>query len=472
MAETAAHGKVRRTAGGRSHDRIAPPGWRALSQDRPPILTLAGGFALLLLAAITAGWLAVESRAAFDRVALSLSIRQSVAVLLSTLQDAETGQRGFLLTADEAYLAPYARARGRVLATEPALAALVADMPAQVARMQRLAPLINAKMAELDRTVTLARQDRLEEAMAIVRDDSGLATMDEIRAILAALDATERTALADHAAEAAHNNRLLLIAIAVAILGALLLGLVLAAGAWRRLAAAEADAEALEKVVNARTADLEREKARAEALLDEASHRVGNALALVSAFIGMQARVSPATRPALEAVRSRISAIAATQRRLRLMPGQDAVDVAPFLAGLVEDFRRTLPDARIDVTLDAAPLTLPSRDATSLGVIAMELASNAVKHAYPGAMRGTVAIRLVPEGDAWLLEVSDDGTGATADAEPDGEGQHGEGLGGTVIDAMAQVLGATIDRAPVSGKAPRPGTRVRVLLPARAPAAP
>lgn len=439
------------------------PGWRTLSQDRPPIGTLAGGFGLLLLAALAAAWLAFESRAAFDRVALSLSIRQSVAVLLSTLQDAETGQRGFLLTGDAAYLAPYARARGRVLATEPALANLVAEMPAQAARMARLAPLIAAKMEELDRTVALARQDRLDEAMAIVRDDSGQAAMDEIRAILAALDSTEQIALADHTDAAAHSNRLLLAAIAAAILGALLLGTVLAAGAWRRLSAARADAKALAVVVSARTADLEREKARAEALLDEASHRVGNALALVSAFIGMQARASPATRPALEAVRGRISAIAATQRRLRLMPGQDAVDVAPFLAGLVEDFRKTLPDARIEVTLDAAPLTLPSRDATSLGVIAMELATNAVKHGFPGSMRGTVAIRLVPTDDGWVLEVSDDGTGATAGAEPSGEG-----LGGTVIDAMAQVLRATVDRAPLSADAQRPGTRVRVLLPAPA----
>jgi two-component sensor histidine kinase len=442
-----------------------------LSQDRPPIGTLAGGFALLLLAALTAAWLAFAGRAAFDRVALSLSIRQSVAVLLSTLQDAETGQRGFLLTGDEAYLAPYARAQGRVQATQPALAALVADMPPQAVRMQRLAPLVADKMAELERTVTLAHQDRLAEAMAIVRGDAGRNTMDEIRAILAALDATEQAALADHAAAAAHNNRLLLAAIAVAILGALLLGAVLAAGAWRQLSAARADAEALEAQVHARTADLEREKARAEALLDEASHRVGNALALVSAFIGMQARASPATRPALEAVRTRISAIAATQRRLRLMPGQDAVDVALYLAGLVEDFRKTLPDARVELTLDAAPLTLPSRDATSLGVIAMELVTNAVKHGFPGAMRGTVAIRLLQDGDAWMLEVTDDGTGATAAAEPGTEGLSAEGLGGTVIDAMAQVLGATIERAPLSADARHPGTRVRVTLPGPEPVA-
>lgn len=437
-----------------------------MSQDRPPIGTLAGGFALLLLAALTAAWLAFESRAAFDRVALSLSIRQSVAVLLSTLQDAETGQRGFLLTGDEVYLAPYARARGRVLATEPALADLVAEMPPQAARMQRLAPLIAAKMEELDRTVALARQARLEEAMAMVRGDAGREAMEQIRSILAALDATEQAALADHATEATQNNRLLLAAIAFAVFGALLLGMVLAAGGWRRLSTARADAQALAIVVKARTADLEREKARAEALLDEASHRVGNALALVSAFIGMQARASPATRPALEAVRSRISAIAATQRRLRLMPGQDSVEAAAYLGGLVEDFRKTLPDTRIDVTLGAGSLALPSRDATSLGVIAMELATNAVKHGFPGAMRGTVAISLAQEGEAWVLEVSDDGTGAIADAEPGGEG-----LGGTVIEAMAQVLRATIDRAPMSDDALRPGTRVRVKMPAPEPAA-
>jgi glucose-6-phosphate-specific signal transduction histidine kinase len=86
-------------------------------------------------------------------------------------------------------------------------------------------------------------------------------------------------------------------------------------------------------------------------------------------------------------------------------------------------------------------------------------------------MRGTVAIRLLQDGDAWMLEVTDDGTGATAAAEPGTEGLGAEGLGGTVIDAMAQVLGATIDRAPLSADARHPGTRVRVMLPAPEPVA-
>src|SRR5690606_13982099 len=108
----------------------------------------------------------------------------------------------------------------------------------------------------------------------------------------------------------------------------------------------------LEARVQERTADLERsngelaaEKDRTEALLKDLNHRVGNSLQLVSAFLGMQESntSSHEAKASLSSARSRIMAIASTQRRLRLGTDNETCDVNELLSDLVEDLRATVP---------------------------------------------------------------------------------------------------------------------------------
>ncbi|MEU4238556.1 CHASE3 domain-containing protein [Actinoplanes sp. NPDC026619] len=71
------------------------------------------------------------------------------------LKDAETGQRGFLITGEDSYLAPYTAAQTNVATAQQTLRTLTADNAAQQARLDELAPLIESKFAELKETIDL-----------------------------------------------------------------------------------------------------------------------------------------------------------------------------------------------------------------------------------------------------------------------------------------------------------------------------
>ncbi len=115
----------------------------------------------------------------------------------SSLKDTETGQRGYLLTQNEDYLEPYNY--GLLLATSSLqqLKSLTQDNPVQQQRLDKLNQLMNLKLAELKRTVTLAQQDRnLTAALAIVNQNHGKQIMDKIRVSLQQFIAQEQQLLA------------------------------------------------------------------------------------------------------------------------------------------------------------------------------------------------------------------------------------------------------------------------------------
>ena len=111
--------------------------------------------------------------------------------LLSTAQDAETGQRGFLLTDDEHYLEPYDAALLALTSQLDALSKLTRDDPKQQDRIGPLKTHIGAKLAELKQTIDLRRGQGAAAALAIVTTDRGKVEMDTIRAQLAAMNQEE-----------------------------------------------------------------------------------------------------------------------------------------------------------------------------------------------------------------------------------------------------------------------------------------
>jgi signal transduction histidine kinase/DNA-binding response OmpR family regulator/CHASE3 domain sensor protein len=143
--------------------------------------------------------------------------------LLSHVQDAETGQRGFLLTNSESYLSPYESA---LRATEPKLdqiEALTQDNAGQQDRLQLLRQHLEAKLAELDRTIELRRTIGLEAAVAVVNSDRGKIEMDAIRAQIAAMaDEETRVRTLRLAEMEAAQQRALLSTLLSAALGILL----------------------------------------------------------------------------------------------------------------------------------------------------------------------------------------------------------------------------------------------------------
>ncbi|MBD2082878.1 CHASE3 domain-containing protein [Leptolyngbya sp. FACHB-17] len=103
--------------------------------------------------------------------------------VLSEVKDAETGQRGFLLTQKTRYLQPYYDSVRQASRELQDLQSLTRDNPRQQARIQQLQPLISAKFLELKQTVDLNRAQGLTAALAVVQTDQGQALMDQIRAV-------------------------------------------------------------------------------------------------------------------------------------------------------------------------------------------------------------------------------------------------------------------------------------------------
>ncbi|MGN6479201.1 response regulator [Luteibacter sp.] len=121
--------------------------------------------------------------------------------VLSSLQDAETGQRGYLLTGNEGYLEPYRAAVGVIPGRLDVARAAMSDDPAQVARLVELKARTGDKLDELAQTIALRRKQGLEAALAVVNSDRGKTAMDDIRARLAAMGAAEAEQRARRLAE-------------------------------------------------------------------------------------------------------------------------------------------------------------------------------------------------------------------------------------------------------------------------------
>jgi len=111
--------------------------------------------------------------------------------VLSAVQDAETGQRGYLLTGNDSYLEPYETALGVASARLDAIAKAVEGDPAQRDRFKQLASRVQGKFDELRETIQLRRDQGFEPALAVVSSNRGKATMDDIRARLGAMRAVE-----------------------------------------------------------------------------------------------------------------------------------------------------------------------------------------------------------------------------------------------------------------------------------------
>ncbi len=159
--------------------------------------------AVLVLAATA--WLAAANLA--DKPAASAQTRQLQSVqsraetVFSTLKEAETGQRGYLLTGDLGYLRSYMLARERLDRDLASLATAPMSGDRRHSRMDIIRDLAAAKMVELHRSVTLLEAGMTAAALEVVRTNESRRTMEAIRAEVDALELESMTPLAVAAAE-------------------------------------------------------------------------------------------------------------------------------------------------------------------------------------------------------------------------------------------------------------------------------
>jgi methyl-accepting chemotaxis protein len=167
---------------------------------------IAAGFALSFVLLMAVGAVAYTNINKLSSTAQWVShtheVLEHIAGVLSLLKDAETGQRGYLITGDEPFLEPYRTGSGEVLNVVKELRKLTADNPAQQKRLDSLESLVVARLAELKQTIDLRAKGSVEEAVKIVRGGEGKRFMDDIRRIVGEMDDEERGLLKQRAEEA------------------------------------------------------------------------------------------------------------------------------------------------------------------------------------------------------------------------------------------------------------------------------
>ena len=424
-----------------------------------------GFFALIVIVGATI-WLVERGNSLFEQSALQRSIRIVAVDLRDHLRTAESSQRGFLLTGNEIYLAPYDTANTRARQELNDLGRMIAPDAPNRAVLPRLSEAVGEKIVEMDNSIALKSAGRNADAMALLQSNRGKTLMDEINVFLygAILTADESGTL--NSSEQQRNASLLRwisagAAVVIILVVFVVVFTVYRSGQELKLARDEVQAInlTLEERVKTRTADLAMARERAEVLLVEVNHRVANSLQLVAVLVRMQMRsvTDTAARDALLETQSRINAISLIHKSLYTSGDVTNVALSDYLGAMLSNMETAMKKNGHTPILKCylEPISLSTDASVSLGVAVQELVTNAFKYAYPDDKPGEVRVRLKRLGDGKAeLTVEDDGVGITPNAT-----HAGTGLGSKIIHMMAASLQTQVEyinRAP--------GTAARLVL--------
>ncbi|HEY0291858.1 MAG TPA: CHASE3 domain-containing protein [Hansschlegelia sp.] len=464
----------------------------AAKSARNEILLLILGFAVLVVVGASSVWIAGRNAVFNAQLAQTSELKSHILLTLSVAQNAETGQRGFLLTNDERYLTPYETA---LAAWEPRirrLAELVGPTGPQHDRASALAAALKIKMDELAETVALQRAGKFSEAHAVVETDRGRDAMLEVRRIVTEMRAYEDEQFAKRSGDAAWGANLQL---AVVIIG-LLIAAALAYGAQvivrrqtRTLKAAQDELShanaGLEAAVAERTSELTTANDEIQRFAYIVSHDLRAPLVNVMGFtseldaarrvlkdqidalieaspgsVGEEARLAvdedlPEAIGFIRASTTKmdrlINAILKLSREGRRVVTPESVsirDVAEQIAATLHQQTQSA-DAEIVVEPDTPPLVT---DRFSIEQIFQNLIENAVKY-LDRSRPGRIVVRGRRVGAQVEYMIEDNGRGIDAkDHErvfelfrrAGAQDQPGEGLGLAFVRASVRRLGGVI----------------------------
>jgi len=183
-----------------------------------------------------------DARLAREDTKKTFLIVRTASAVDEAIQDAERGQRGYLITGRDAYLDPYNSAKERLPQLLVDLQQAVADRPEQQRRLLALQGDLTTKMNELAETIAKRREQGFGTAQAMVNTDAGRIAMEAVEADIGAIiDAADMRLQARMAAAESLEQRVLLTFLIGSIIAAcaLIAGAILLARAYRRAASSE-----------------------------------------------------------------------------------------------------------------------------------------------------------------------------------------------------------------------------------------
>jgi len=484
---------------------------RTPSLARSVVILLAGALSLLLLANFSTFVLIQRTAEINAQVDATWQVRRAARSVLLNVEEAETAQRGYLLTAQPGFLAAYENARA---VNEPLFEDLERTTEASHesrASADELRRLTDAKFQEMSRTLGFARQGRIGEAVSIVRAGRGQEIMAQLRAELGRIDRLQGEAVE---AEAAQSRLSAVVTITVnfvagvliLILGAIIVVLV------RRYLAEINDARAtvarinagLEDTVRSRTAALTRANEEVQRFAYIVSHDLRSPLVNVMGYtseleqagktLDLQMTKVEAGAPdlidgdAVLAVREDIPEAvgfirASTEKMDRLINAilklsregrrnltPEALDMTAMVQRIADSMHHQVSEVGAEIVVE--PMAGMENDRLSIEQIMGNLIDNAVKYLDP-ARPGRIVVTGTERAGGWVeYAVQDNGRGIAArDHErvfelfrrAGRQDTKGEGLGLAFVRNSVRRLGGEITVDSELGK----GSTFRLKFPKR-----
>ena len=485
------------------HTRLFRRSSRALG--RANLLALGVGLLVLLLIAASANWQARRNVTVLAQTARTQELRTLVTAIFISAQDAETGQRGFLLTGDPIYLTPFKQS--------------VQVLPGQLTRLQQLLPddpfanelreAAQTKLASLQRTIDLVQEGDRLGGLSIMRAGFDRAVMLRIRQLTAAMVSSQDQVLAQEASAIRQGGRLLvwidIAGLVAVVVVAVLIGFGIR-GYLAKLHAAQAEAArayaqlttahaTLDETVRVRTADLQAANEEIQRFAYIVSHDLRAPLVNIMGFtseleqssaqlsqaaadMGMAAELrEPLIEETAEALRfikastgkmdRLINAILKLSREGRRVLTPERLDMAQVFGGLVESMRHQMTDHNAEIAIEAVPNLVADR--VAIEQIFGNVIDNALKYLQPGRP-GVVRIGGRLENGLARFDIADNGRGiAKRDYErvfelfrrAGDQTVPGEGIGLAHVRSLVRRIGGSIDCVSALGE----GTTFIIRLP-------
>ncbi|THD52528.1 CHASE3 domain-containing protein [Phenylobacterium sp.] len=463
---------------------------------------LAGGLGFLA-ALIALTFLAVDGQRRAD-VAIdhSMNVQNRLMTVLSSLQDAETGQRGYIITGKTLFLEPYDRTRLNLGADLDNLASATADDAAQRAAMSHVRTLVEARMASLRQGLALRQAGDLTGAADYVARGDSNRRMDEVRREISGMSSEEARVLLHRQVQSRTNFIWLRILLILGFAIVVTLAITALRGAGKRLALVAARRDEL-ATANLNLTEQARSREQAETqvrqlqkmeavgqLTGGIAHDFNNMLSIVIGSLDLALRrmkKDPGTtvgyiETALEGAHR---AAALTARLLAFSRQQPLTPVASdpnkLITGMSDLLRRTIGENLRVETVFSGGMWRICADVSQLENAVLNLCVNA-RDAMPGGGKLTVETSNAHLDDAYaeqhvevkagqyvLISVSDTGTGMTREVvrrafdpfyttKPVGKGT---GLGLSQVFGFVKQSGGHIEIYSEPGV----GTSVKIYLP-------
>lgn len=412
---------------------------------RPLPIAVVGIILALAIAGFSAlsGFQAEEQNR--EQAVLSTNVLNDLRRIEASLLDAETGQRGFILTGDQQYLEPYERGTESFPEALATLRERLAGIETgrQLAALDRLEDLGNDKLAELAETISLFNAGDRDASLALISSNLGQHLMTEVRSLVDELEDEEQVILstAINSAQSVQTRTASFLAFSS---GMILVLIGMLAYTFVRSERLNRTEELLEEVT------LHRD--RTMTLAQELSHRTKNLFGIVNSIVRMTGRSETDAKVAIKKISERINALSRAHSLTATGEPDDEV-------GLEELVQLTLQPYEAEdkqFSLSGENVKIESGNITPLGLILHELATNAVKYgAWSEGMHGSIDISWEsksPEGRQQARKVDFVWRESCGELQSPPDGTTGgtdhtsSGFGSRMIETSVQQLKGTIDR--------------------------